>query len=97
MIVLFAMTKPCFFSQSTCRSLRLMSFQEVTQLLPGRSMPKYFFRKMQPACSDVSFSLLEINLLLKFIFFNERRSISSQLNLSFAGLYPLCGSFQGLR
>ena len=27
-LVLFAMTKSCHFSQSTCRSLRLMSFQE---------------------------------------------------------------------
>ena len=27
-LVLFAMTKSCHFSQSTCRSLRLISFQE---------------------------------------------------------------------
>ena len=27
-LVLFAMTKLCHFNQSTCRSLRLMSFQE---------------------------------------------------------------------
>ena len=27
-LVLFAMTKSCHFSRSTCRSLRLMSFQE---------------------------------------------------------------------
>ena len=29
-LVLFAMTKSCHFSQSACRSLRLMSFQEKT-------------------------------------------------------------------
>ena len=42
--------------------------QTCNQLLPGRSMPKQFFRKIQLACSEVSFLLLEINLLLKFDF-----------------------------
>ena len=38
------------------------------QLLPGRSMPKWFLRKIQLACSEVSFLLPEIKLLLKFDF-----------------------------
>ena len=48
-----------------------------------------FFRKIQLACSEVSFSLLEINLLLKFDFFffffflKYELSISNQINLGY--------------
>ena len=70
------------------------------QLLPGRSMPKYFFKKNQLACSEVSFLLLEINLLLKFDFWLKYEGYPIKWTSDtwcFAGLYLLCGSFQRLR
>ena len=63
-------------------------------------MPKYFCRKIQLACSEVSFLLLEINLLLKFDFLLKYEAYPIKWTSdtwSFAGLYLPCGSFQRLR
>ena len=56
--------------------------------------------KIQLACSEVSFLLLEINLLLKFDFLFKYEAYPIKWATGtwrFAGLYLPCGSFQKLR
>ena len=66
-LVLFAMTKSCHFSQSTCRSLRLMYFQEKQEQGYTCSIHNIFTRSKVKGvkCSNSSKSF--VSILMKFL------------------------------
>ena len=67
-LVLFAMTKSCHFSQSTCRSLRLMSFQEKQEQGYTVSIHNNIFTCSNVKgvkCSNSSKSV--VSILMKFL------------------------------